>query len=61
MLQKYFDVGKLFRSVNLSVLMMASIMSKEQRLLLMFQRSQIIEENSTDDAVSSEEDMATNF
>lgn len=61
MLQKYFDVGKLFRSVNLSALMMASVMSKEQRLLLMFQRRQVIEEAEFTNEVSSAEDMAASF
>ena len=36
MLQKYLDIENLMRGVNLSTLMMSAILSKEQRLLLMF-------------------------
>ena len=60
MLQNYFDVGKLMRSVNLSQLMMAAILTKEQRLLLMFQRRQVVEDLSGSDD-NSEQDMAKEF
>ena len=52
MLQNYFDVSKLMRSVNLSQLMMAAILTKEQRLLLMFQRRQVVEDLSGSDDTS---------
>ena len=52
MLQNYFDVSKLMRSVNLSQLMMAAILTKEQRLLLMFQRRQVVEDLSGSDNTS---------
>ena len=65
MLQKYLDVGTLLRAVNMSNLLMSAILSKEQRLLLMFQRRQIVEEAPSDqlnDEESSEqEDFATTF
>ena len=64
MLQKYFDVSNLMRTVNLSTLMMSAILNKEQRLLLMFQRRMVIEDRPTDHASSddhSNEDIVQTF
>ena len=64
MLPKYLDVSNLMKAVSLSTLMMSAIMSKEQRLLLMFQRKQIVEDRASDDISSnddSNEDFAETF
>ena len=64
MLQKYFDISNLMRTVNLTTLMMSAILNKEQRLLLMFQRRMVIEDRPTDHASTSDqsnEDIVQTF
>ena len=65
MLQKYFDIGKLMKGVNLSTLMLSAILSKEQRMLLMFQRRQVIEDRASNEIssndVGSDEDIVGSF
>jgi len=48
MLKKYFDVSNLMQVMSQSTLMMSALLTKEQKLLLMFQRKQVIEDQPTD-------------
>lgn len=58
-LQKFLDVGKLMKAVNLSSILLATLLTQEQRLLLMFQRSQVIEEATADNDSSSDDKDVT--
>ena len=65
MLKKYFDVSNLMQVMSQSTLMMSALLTKEQKLLLMFQRKQVIEDQPTDFIQSSEtddqDDMSKSF
>ena len=43
MLSKQFDVTKLIKMVNLTQILLSALLTREEQLLLLFQRRQIIE------------------
>ena len=54
MLNKQFDVTNLLRMVNLTQVLLSALLTREEQLLLLFQRRQIVETGDEDDEADSD-------
>ena len=60
MLNKQFDVTNLLRMVNLTQVLLSALLTREEQLLLLFQRRQIVE-TGDEDEIDSDQSFTKNF